>query len=87
MFATDTLGFSPELFSRIGEELYIAGLNTTQVPLPELASDVTISEKAVKQLEEVAATMCGLPEKPNDLTILRKGLVSSPGPIAFVYSD
>ncbi|KAK8200133.1 FAD dependent oxidoreductase [Phyllosticta capitalensis] len=78
VFATDTLGFSPELFSRIGEELYIAGLNTTQVPLPELASDVTISEKAVKQLEEVAATMCGLPEKPNDLTILRKGLCFRP---------
>ncbi|KAL1650268.1 hypothetical protein SLS58_001079 [Diplodia intermedia] len=77
IFATDTLGFSPELFSRLTGEIYIAGLNTTQIPLPELASDVKAKGEAMKQLKDVAATMCGLPDK-DDLEILREGLCYRP---------
>ncbi|PYH44606.1 NAD(P)/FAD-dependent oxidoreductase [Aspergillus saccharolyticus JOP 1030-1] len=32
-------GFCPELFSRQGTEIYIAGLNTTQIPLPDRADN------------------------------------------------
>ncbi|EEP77692.1 predicted protein [Uncinocarpus reesii 1704] len=32
-------GFSPEIFSRQGAEIYIAGLNSLDIPLPEVATD------------------------------------------------
>lgn len=32
-------GFSPEIFSRDGTEIYIAGLNSLDIPLPEVATD------------------------------------------------
>ncbi|OJD23320.1 hypothetical protein ACJ73_05327 [Blastomyces percursus] len=32
-------GFSPEIFSRAGGEIYLAGLNSSETPLPALASD------------------------------------------------
>lgn len=32
-------GFSPEIFSRAGAEIYIAGLNSSDIPLPEFATD------------------------------------------------
>lgn len=76
IFATDTLGFSPELFSRLNGEIYIAGLNTTMVPLPEVASDVKARDEATKQLRDVAAALCGASPQQNDLEILREGLVS-----------
>lgn len=78
IFATDTLGFSPELFSRLNGELYIAGLNTTMIPLPELASDVQPKEDAMKQLKDVAAALCASPEQQGDLEFLREGLCYRP---------
>lgn len=71
------MGFSPELFSRLNGEIYIAGLNTTQIPLPELASDVKPKGEAIKQLKDVAAALCGVPDQQNDLEMLREGLVSA----------
>lgn len=74
MFATDTLGFSPELFARIGGELYFAGLNSTMIPLPDVATDVVSNEKAVEQLKQCARAMIStVPGK--DLKVLREGLV------------
>ena len=32
-------GFSPEVFSRDGTDIYIAGLNSLDIPLPEVATD------------------------------------------------
>ncbi|KAI5297438.1 hypothetical protein KEM55_004695 [Ascosphaera atra] len=45
-------GFSPELFSRLGAEIYIAGLNPYDIPLPSLPTE---SRKAIKsaQIEQV----------------------------------
>lgn len=78
IFATDTLGFSPELFSRLDGEIYIAGLNTTQIALPDVASDVKVRDEALKQLKDVAATLCGVADKQNDLEMLREGLCFRP---------
>jgi glycine/D-amino acid oxidase-like deaminating enzyme len=39
VFATDTQGFSPEIFSRADEEIYLAGLNSSSIPLPKLPTD------------------------------------------------
>ncbi|KAF2785965.1 FAD dependent oxidoreductase-like protein superfamily [Melanomma pulvis-pyrius CBS 109.77] len=59
VFATDTLGFSPEYFSRAGGEVYLAGLNSTMIPLPEVASDVKAVPEAIKQLRDCAVAMMG----------------------------
>jgi len=78
VFATDTLGFSPELFSRFGEELYLAGLNSTTLPLPALATDAVAREADVKQLKDVARGMLGGKEGEDDLVILRESLCFRP---------
>lgn len=77
VFATDNLGFSPELFSRIGGEIYISGLNSTAIPLPEVSTDAKISDEAVQQLKQVANRMLGLPGQ-EDLEVLREGLCFRP---------
>ncbi|KAF2086649.1 FAD dependent oxidoreductase [Saccharata proteae CBS 121410] len=78
VFATDTLGFSPELFSRMGGEIYVAGLNSANIALPELATDVKITNSAAKQLKDVATLMLGQPGQQDDLQVLREGLCFRP---------
>lgn len=78
VFATDTLGFAPEIFSRMGGDIYIAGLNTTEYELPERASDVETREDAIATLKQVAAQMLGLPGGEDDLVIAREGLCFRP---------
>jgi hypothetical protein len=76
VFATDTLGFSPEWFARTGGELYLAGLNSTMIPLPEVGTEVKASEKAIEQMTACArAMMMGVPGK--EFEVLRESLVCS----------
>ena len=77
VFATDTLGFSPELFSRVGEEVYIAGLNSATMKLPDRATDVKCLPEAIETLKAAAARFLGKPGAQDDLQVLRAGLVSS----------
>ncbi|KAF2828732.1 FAD dependent oxidoreductase-like protein superfamily [Ophiobolus disseminans] len=77
VFATDTLGFSPEWFARKGGELYLAGLNSTTIPLPDVATQVKASEQAISQLKACAkAMMAGVPGK--EFEVLREGLCFRP---------
>jgi hypothetical protein len=76
VFATDTLGFSPEWFARIGGELYLAGLNSTSIPLPDVATDVVASEKAIEQLKSCARAMMVDNGAGKEIEVLRQGLVS-----------
>jgi hypothetical protein len=76
VFATDTLGFSPEWFARIGGELYLAGLNSTSIPLPDVATDVVASEKAIEQLKSCARAMMMDNGAGKEMEVLRQGLVS-----------
>ncbi|KAF2473232.1 FAD dependent oxidoreductase [Lindgomyces ingoldianus] len=78
VFATDTLGFSPELFSRIGGEIYIAGLNSTQIALPDVATEVDIIPEAIKQLKDCATAMMGDPEDGKGLEVMREALCFRP---------
>lgn len=74
VFATDTLGFSPEWFARIGGELYLAGLNSTTIPLPDPDTEVKAGDKAIEQLKACAkAMMIGVPGQ--EFEVLREGLV------------
>lgn len=74
VFATDTLGFSPEWFARLGGELYVSGLNSTSIPLPDVATDVQASEKAIEQLRQcVQVMMVAVPGK--EMEVIREGLV------------
>jgi hypothetical protein len=74
VFATDTLGFSPEFFARTGGELYLAGLNSTSIPLPDVATDVRPSKQSIDQLKACArAMMVGVPGR--EFEVLREGLV------------
>lgn len=75
VFAADNLGFSPEWFSRAGGEVYLAGLNTTMIPLPETASDAQPNEKAMKQLRDCALEMMGSVDG-RDVEVMRESLVS-----------
>jgi len=74
VFATDTLGFSPEYFSRAGGEVYLAGLNSTMIQLPETASDVKVIPEAIEQLKDCASRMMGTLEG-REIEVLRESLV------------
>jgi glycine/D-amino acid oxidase-like deaminating enzyme len=76
VFATDTLGFSPEWFARIGGELYLAGLNSTSIPLPDVATDVVANEKSIGQLKSCARVMMVDNGSGKEFEVLRQGLVS-----------
>ncbi|KAF1831335.1 FAD dependent oxidoreductase [Decorospora gaudefroyi] len=77
VFATDTLGFSPEWFARLGGELYLAGLNSTTIPLPDVATDVQANDKAIEQLKQCAkAMMLSIPDK--EMEVMREGLCFRP---------
>lgn len=76
IFATARKGFSPEIFSRIGEEVYIAGLNSSGLALPDIATEATVDAKSIEKLKTVAARYLG--EEENDLQVVREGLCFRP---------
>ena len=79
VFATDTHGFSPEIFSRIGEQIYIAGLNDASLRLPEIGKRMQPLEDAINTLKVVSREMLGLPERDeDDLEVIREGLCFRP---------
>ncbi|PGH17475.1 hypothetical protein AJ79_01075 [Helicocarpus griseus UAMH5409] len=53
--------FSPETFSRGGAEIYLAGLNSAETPLPELASDAhgMMEKDKVVRVKRAAVTLMG----------------------------
>ena len=84
VFATDTHGFSPEIMSRVGGEIYIAGLNDPDLALPETASDAKPDPKSIDILKQLSKDMLGIADI-EDLEIVREGLcfrpISERGPL------
>ena len=79
VFTTMRSGFSPEIFSRIGGEIYIAGLNDPSLPLPELATDAKIDQSSVEELKQVAKRLLGQDGTDvSDLQVVREGLCFRP---------
>lgn len=78
VFSSDSDGFSPEIFSRIGSEIYVAGLNDSSIPLPKLPTDSRPDPRCIKRLVDVSKKMLGLQTGEDDLQILREGLCFRP---------
>lgn len=79
IFTTMRSGFSPEIFSRIGEEIYIAGLNSPSLPLPELATDAKIDQESIKELMEISQQLLGGDgAELSDVQFVREGLCFRP---------
>ncbi|KAH6648759.1 FAD dependent oxidoreductase [Truncatella angustata] len=80
IFMASQSGYSPEVFSRIGGHIYIAGLNSATEPLPPLATDSKgkISKSAIEQLLATAREVIGQGEEEHDLEIVKEGLCFRP---------
>ena len=78
VFATDSNGFSPELFSRLGGDIYIAGLNSTDTPVPERATDAAVDPAAVELLRTVSSRLLRAPDDEVDLEVVREGFCHRP---------
>lgn len=65
-------GFCPEIFSREGAEIYIAGLNFSDIPLPARAegSKSMMDEQKIAQLKKVAVQFLGKLAESNDNTTI-----------------
>ena len=79
VFTTMRNGFSPEIFSRRGEEIYVAGLNDASIPLPALATDAKIDTASIAELTKVSQRLLGRDGTDvSDLEIVREGLCFRP---------
>lgn len=75
VFTTDAAaGYSPELFSRMpAGELYLAGLNSSTYPLPQIANERVIDPKAITILKDTATRLLA-----DDIEILREAVCWRP---------
>lgn len=88
VFTKDPRGreFSPEIFSRANAEIYIAGLNGLETPLPAVATDVKGIMEADKsaRVRRVAAMLMGRPnpdsgaENIDDFEVVQEALCFRP---------
>ena len=74
-FMTDpAAGFSPEIFSRASGDIYLAGLNTTDVPVADVGAHVVPEPREIARLKDVAKKMLGTEQ----LDVLSEGLCHRP---------
>ncbi|KAF2429154.1 nucleotide-binding domain-containing protein [Tothia fuscella] len=78
VFAVDAAGYCPEFVSRIGGEIFFAGLNSAMIPLPNLPTDAKIEPEAIKQLKDTATALLGAPGKEDDIKVVKEGLCFRP---------
>ncbi|KAM0277482.1 hypothetical protein ACHAQH_005760 [Verticillium albo-atrum] len=70
VYSTAASGWSPELFSRLGGTLYLAGVNSAAEPLPDLPCDAPIRPDRIEELRRVAVQLV---EGGEDLEVVREG--------------
>ncbi|KAK0304765.1 hypothetical protein LTR01_007264 [Friedmanniomyces endolithicus] len=79
VFATMREGFSPEMMSRVGGEIYVAGLNDPELALPGLATDAKIDQASTDELKATAEKLLGRDGTDvSDLEVVREGLCFRP---------
>lgn len=74
--------FSPEIFSRVGSEIYVAGLNDASLSLPEKPEDAAIDAECIGRLLVVSKRLLGekglKEELGADVELVRQGLCYRP---------
>jgi glycine/D-amino acid oxidase-like deaminating enzyme len=81
---TNTFSWAPEIFSRSRGEIYIAGLNDPNLPLPAHATGATIEDDSIAELKKVAVQLMGRATSEgnqiteNDLEVTREALCFRP---------
>lgn len=79
VFTTTRSGFSPEIFSRVGEEIWVGGLNDANLPLPKTATDAKIDPASIEELKQIAQKLLGKDGTDvSDLEVMREGLCFRP---------
>lgn len=73
----DIGGISPEVYSRSDGVIYITGVNSPLIPLPDVATNGKISETALGQLKGIAKSVISVAED-EDLEVVRTGLCFRP---------
>lgn len=68
---------SPELYSRTNGVIYLAGVNSSAIPLPELATGSQPVEASIERLKDIARRMIATPEG-EELQVVRTGLCFRP---------
>ncbi|KAK2873960.1 hypothetical protein FQN49_001963 [Arthroderma sp. PD_2] len=79
-------GFSPEIVSRTNADIYIAGLNGLDIPLPEVATDTTamMTKDKSERVREAARILMGRPQEDlgaeniDDFEVIRESLCFRP---------
>jgi len=75
IFTTDSdANFSPEIFSRVSGDIYLAGLNTTAISVPERASEVQPEPASVEVLIRIARKLLGA----DQVNVLQTGFCHRP---------
>lgn len=74
--------FSPEFFLRAGGEIWIGGLNSATMPLPEEPASARIEAEAIAVIKREARRLLGGPSQAasaeDDLQVVREGLCFRP---------
>lgn len=79
VFTTTDDDFCPEIFSRVGGEIYVAGLNDEQMPLPDLATDVRGAPERAAVLYRAAERLLAKDGgHVSDLEVVREGVCLRP---------
>ncbi|KAB5560267.1 FAD dependent oxidoreductase [Coniochaeta sp. 2T2.1] len=71
-------GYSPEIYGRVGGEIYVAGLNSATIPLPDVAGQAKPREGDVARLKATASELLGPEVGEDDLVVVREGLCFRP---------
>ena len=81
VYTTHGAGFSPEIYARLGGHIYMAGLNSTSIPLPQLSGKTPVHSEAMAKLNETAKRLLGTNDESgtvDDLEVIREGLCFRP---------
>ncbi|KAH8886846.1 FAD dependent oxidoreductase [Thozetella sp. PMI_491] len=69
---------SPEIYGRLGGELFIGGANSSTIPLPEVAGEQRVEHEPIKYLRETALALLGPDGADDDLQVVREALCFRP---------
>jgi len=83
VYSTHGAGFSPEMFARAGGNIYLAGLNSAVLPLPEANSGkAMVVREMMERVRETSRMLLGQSDgdgkEADDLEVVREGLCFRP---------